>query len=649
MGVGQKHELGRQVLFEVTTKNKALPRGYILRCGEDEMGLDGYLESSEAAGSGGDGEAKETIVAGIIGRTVPPILDPNVPKCWIEFCKANHGELRCGTATNAAKDLRVIDIKERKVIRAGDLDAGFEYVTLSYAAGEAYNDTDSLDKTTGLPFEFPPLIRDAISLTASLGYHYIWIDRYCAPSPDTAASRRQFMDSLGDVFLSSVLTVIVAAGNGLEDDIPGISVPREDQLSLQNEAGLFTTSLVRPDTEVAASKWTTRTWTLQAGLLSRRRLVLTPSQAYFQCGALHCHESVSVPLRCAADFTLGRVFPLQGVEGMDVRAFIGAYMTRAYERAEGRLDACRAIWRAFAKRADERVEMFLGLPLFAPDAFANLKIVSQTDRLAVGLSWHISNRATGSLSTAQPPPSTEADCSLDKSLHFPSWTWLAWNIRPGSDAAHNPRAFRIHLANEGTALTADGLCAPPGTEISVGFADGLVVSWEIDGEAIARRTERIAFLRIRTFCFDVLVSKNVVDGADDAATAATAGLKIEGEAEGVLDPSAREAILSSVIGVGNETVKEQVKLIAVLIAGKNWKSHGPVEATALICAHREWDEEKPLVRIGLFGMRCDELVPEASSGDGVDAGEGYAVLKGVGDDGAGKASLRADVREIDLY
>ena len=652
MGVSQKHELGRQVLFEVTTKNKALPRGYILRCGEDEMGLDGYLESSEAA-AGGDGgggeEAKEKTAAAIRGRAVPSRLDPQVPKCWIEHCKANHGELRCGTAMNAVKDLRVIDAEERKVIAASDLDAGFEYVTLSYAAGEAYNDTESLEKTTDLPSELPPLIHDAISLTTSLGYRYVWIDQYCAPPPDTAASRRRYVDSLGDIFSSSALTIIVAAGNGLEDGIPGISVPRQDQLSLQNEAGLFTTTLVRPDIEVAASKWTTRTWTLQEGLLSRRRLVLTPSQAYFQCGALHCHESVSVPLRCAADFTLGRVFPLQGVEGMDIRRFIGSYMPRAYQRAEDRLDACRAIWRVFAKQTDARVDVFMGLPLFEPDAFANLKIVSQTDRLAVGLSWFISTRTTGSSSSAtQPPPSSEADCSLDTSLYFPSWTWLAWNIRPDSDAAQNPRAFRIHLAaNEGAAaaVVADGLCAPPGTEISVGFADGLVVSWEIDGEAIARRTERIAFLRVRTFCFDVLVTKNAA--ADDDA--AGPGLRIEGEAEGVLDASAREAILSSVAAFGNGMVKEQhVKLTAVLIAGKNWKGDGPVEATALICAHREWDEDKPLVRIGLFGMQYDEFVLEASDG-GDD--EGHAVLKGVvgGDDGAGKGSLRADVREIDLY
>ena len=40
----------------------------------------------------------------------------------------------------------------------------------------------------------------------------------------------------------------------------------------------------------------TRGWTLQESILSRRRLVFTPDQIYFECNAMNCFESLSVPL-----------------------------------------------------------------------------------------------------------------------------------------------------------------------------------------------------------------------------------------------------------------------------------------------------------------------------------------------------------------
>jgi len=40
-----------------------------------------------------------------------------------------------------------------------------------------------------------------------------------------------------------------------------------------------------------------RGWTYQEGLLSHRRLVFITQQVYFQCRAMHCLESVEVPLK----------------------------------------------------------------------------------------------------------------------------------------------------------------------------------------------------------------------------------------------------------------------------------------------------------------------------------------------------------------
>ena len=56
-------------------------------------------------------------------------------------------------------------------------------------------------------------------------------------------------------------------------------------------------STLDPRSDIAKSKWNTRAWTYQEALLSRRRLVFTPRQVYFQCRGMHCVESISVPLK----------------------------------------------------------------------------------------------------------------------------------------------------------------------------------------------------------------------------------------------------------------------------------------------------------------------------------------------------------------
>lgn len=65
-----------------------------------------------------------------------------------------------------------MDCRARRIVAALDL----SHVTLSYVWGsiahvEGYNDQ--------LPDVLPSIIEDSISVTLSLGYEYLWIDRYC--------------------------------------------------------------------------------------------------------------------------------------------------------------------------------------------------------------------------------------------------------------------------------------------------------------------------------------------------------------------------------------------------------------------------------------------------------------------------------------
>ncbi|KAJ3477243.1 hypothetical protein NLG97_g8889 [Lecanicillium saksenae] len=663
LGISQKHELGRAVLFEVTTKNKSLPRGYILRALENETGLDGYIDSSRddgavsETGTQSSQPSSQTQSNLLRGRTVPALLEPALPRCWIDYCKENHTDERCAAklAAPGKSPLKLIDTENRKVIQAADLETqDYEYVTISYALGDS--ELESFDDGAELPDTLPALFEDSLSLAVSLGYRYVWIDHYCLPLRENKLERRQQLDLVGEVFAGSALTLIVAAGDGVSDGIPGVSVPRDqDQLSLLNESGLFTTSLLRPDVEVAASRWANNAWTLQEGLLARRRLVLTPSQAYFQCGALHCHESISIPLRLAPSFALGRIFPLDGVDSADIRNLIGTYMTRELSRSQDRLDAFRGLSRAYATKSKGRVDTFMGLPLFDPDSFTNVKVVSQTDRLAIAMSWMWSGRA---VSSSQEADSDIDPCYLDKTAHFPSWTWLSWRIREDHSVSQSGHSFCIPQTSEQSLAVADGLCAPPRTEVSVGFADGLLVSWEIDGVAISRRAEPITFLRIKTFCFDVKVTKK----EDDWQVTSPAD---------VFDQATRDAIVllvrSSHTPVttdpgATETSKDsEFTTIAMLLTGRNWRPVEPVPETkppaptpappaehpitALLCAPKEWQPEQPLARLGVVGFTSTGFIMSEYK----DEENGEATLTGVPSLSKLKKNLETRLRELDLY
>ncbi|OAA67661.1 Heterokaryon incompatibility [Cordyceps fumosorosea ARSEF 2679] len=666
LGISQKHELGRALLFEVTTKNKSLPRGYILRAVKDETGLDGYLESSREDGASSETGTQSSQPSShqlpselLRGRSVPALLNPALPRCWIDYCKENHADERCAVkvASPGKAPFKLIDVQSHKVVFIADLGTqDYEYVTLSYALGDS--ELAPFTEDAELPTTMPTLFQDSLSLTSSLGYRYLWINHYCLPSRENKLERRQQLDFLGEVFARSALTLIVAAGDGIAHGIPGVSVSRDqDQLSLQNEQGLFTTSLLRPDVEVAASRWANNAGTLQEGLLARRRLILTPSQAYFQCGALHCHESISIPLRLAPSFSFGRIFPLDGIGSADIRSLIGTYMTRELARPQDRLDAFRGLSRAYSIKDKDRVDTFMGLPLFDPDSFTGLKVVSETDRLTVAMSWMWSGRI---VSSSQEANNDLEPCYLDKPAHFPSWTWLSWRIRQDQPISQSGHSFCIPQTNDQSVpVVADGLCAPPRTEISVGFADGLLVSWEIDGVAISRRAEPITFLRIKIFCFDIKVTKTqdewqVTEPADifDQATRDTILLLVRSShTPADTDPSAVASIADGEFAV-----------TAMLLTSRNWRPTGsrpdtktptapavttsaeqPV--TALLCAPKDWQPEQPLVRLGVVSFNSTEFKMEECKNED----EGQATLEGVASVSGEKRSLGTKLRELDLY
>ena len=602
LGVGEKHELGSAVLLEVSTKSKALPWGYIVKAVEGEDDIAGYRETTPM----------------IRGRVVTPLLDPVLPRTWIDFCLVNHSFAGCGSRGPAIRGLKLIDCREEEIIFVDDLMAeAVEYVTLSYAGGKGEEETNGHSPHSpqhhGLPKILPPLITDAIAVTKSLGFRYLWVDRYCFPQFNAVERQRQ-LGLMGDIFSRSALTLIVAAGEGVQDAIPGVSVPREEQLSLQTEAGFFTTSLTRPDAEVASSKWATRGWTFQEGVFARRRLVFTPSQTYFQCQSLHCHESICYTLKTKPTLNLGRVFPLNGAgtHSGEFKSQINDYISRDVTSLDERLDAFRGVLDRYEKM-DPPVENILGLPLYHSRDFKNVPPATRTDRLVVGLGWR-AGQTTDDPNYVFPMYLSDV---------FPSWTWAAWRLRP-EHSDHDP-LFQIYEVGDNAPLL-DNVTAVPGLEISVGFEDHTVVPWT-DADYIKANPNSMSFLRIKTYCFDIHLRR------DDEGNTNMLEPDLQDPYRNVV---ASCLLRASTTDLSAEPPAGDHDLVGVAISGRDFKggndSFSFDSVNVLICGWKNWEVGGQLVRLGTIEFL----------GGGIEHG----MLKGVLN---AEKRLDAQIREVDIY
>lgn len=799
LGGGEKHPLGKSVLFEVTTRNRSLPWGYIVKAlptmdvgGEAEdveviVETEPVTDTGPGAEAGPEAEEDIVIVSAtqaeaddealsevkpraemigqaehiveeepaeekpaetqqnghakvngrgereeesriIWGREISPLLQLDLAKEWVDFCHEHHTTGACAAARDGTPipGLRLIDCEEYKVVLAEDIPAAaaaatthdepqddedsqsgtrssrhdsigqphVDYVTLSYVWGSSHSIQEMVafaqgpDDNGRLPRELPPLFADAIATTKELGYRYLWLDRYCLPwkkDTDKTSQRQRQLDLMGQILSRSALTLVIASGEGVQDGITGISVPREEPLSIKTPTSLFTTSLLRPDLEVASSVWASRAWTYQEGLLSRRRLVFTPSQIYFQCQTMHCHESLSLPLQYAPGLNFGRVFPSSTdavLQPTRLKSHIKAYLAKSLTHADDRLDAFRGLLHEYARRERLPVEHFLGLPLFHPDDFTrHNKVVSQTDRLAVALGWMpgrplpSSSVSSSTMSSSHddllhPSPVIDPYSPLDTPSAFPSWTWLAWRLNQASYNNNNNNnynsyynapgySFNFNLVDDASPLL-DGVSAAPGMEISVGFSDGMVLSWEIDGDAIARKADTIELLRLKTFCFDLTVRKTATGaGAKPAFSLAEPAASALGRAaadsiEAWLRRSVTSVSASASASADDAPADhDEFHLVGVLVSGRHWKSDGPMHratgagsaaatATALICGRKGWEPAGRLVRLGALSIAYDGLVAAADEGDA-------SIMRGVDGRGGEKKDLRVRLRELDIY
>lgn len=120
----------------------------------------------------------------------------------------------------------------------------------------------------------PKTMEDAMYKTASSGMQYLWIDRYCIDQTNEAETH-DTISNMDVIYQGAALTIVAGAGSGPSHGLGGVrgtSPTEPHQLLIE---GSSQTAFLNPRREILKSTWSSRGWTYQDALLTRRCLVFS--------------------------------------------------------------------------------------------------------------------------------------------------------------------------------------------------------------------------------------------------------------------------------------------------------------------------------------------------------------------------------------
>lgn len=182
------------------------------------------------------------------------------------------------------------------------------YAALSYVWGaissaeQVEHDTSICNSGTNQSYlaldeRAPRVVQDAITVTKELGLKYLWVDKYCINQNDPDVKLEQ-IGKMDLIYGSAEFTIIAAAGSDENHGLPGVNSYIGKDLYGGDLRGLrCVTSQTQLYCTIRESKWSTRGLTYQEAMLSRRRILFTEAEVYFECCGMHCREALRTSLR----------------------------------------------------------------------------------------------------------------------------------------------------------------------------------------------------------------------------------------------------------------------------------------------------------------------------------------------------------------
>jgi hypothetical protein len=221
----------------------------------------------------------------------PEVPDFIAARNWLQECDDSH-DRACHPPDNERATpptaMRFIDVQEYCLIQAP---SRAQYVALSYIWGTKGN-----TKTTRANKAFfeqpgsllstkagiPPLIRDVMQLVAAMEQRYLWVDALCIVQDDEG-DRQEQISRMDAIYENAQFTIITLMAQGVFDRVPGIGSRRTPNYEIVKEMRLWHSGKPQFTELIDQAMWSTRGWTFQEQVLSRRRMFLTNSEIFFEC------------------------------------------------------------------------------------------------------------------------------------------------------------------------------------------------------------------------------------------------------------------------------------------------------------------------------------------------------------------------------
>lgn len=355
--------------------------------------------------------------------------DVNPDKCDVDFmrlsyqnCRRIHGakcehpsrtfcgkEVKLWTRASLPTSMRFVDVED-DCIRA--VTPQPDYVALSYMWGGmplfklTKANLRSME-TAGslLSVTLPRTIQDAIGATRALGERYTWIDAICIcqDDEDSYIDQVRHMDK---IYCNAALTIVAAGADHADAGLPCFRPGSRRHMQVVEEIQGMRLVSAAPELVKVMDRfsYSTRGWTFQEYVFSKRLLVFTPFQVYYSCET-----------ECVSEDFRGPRAPREYIEG--------------FELPEG---SAQSAGRNFPTHYETAVAAYTHRELtfqadVIPAVFGILNLMSRTfdERFICGtpgscvfehgLLW----RSGGRLSRRE-------SSSSRRSSNFPSWSWIGW-------------------------------------------------------------------------------------------------------------------------------------------------------------------------------------------------------------------------------
>lgn len=280
-----------------------------------------------------------TTKAGATGRAqlLGEKVDISRIRGWMKSCDSLHGP-HCNTpkpCTGKKPDFGLLLIDVRRM-RLAECAWDSRYIALSYVWGSSkglrstkanirhLQEDGALQELRG---ELPRAISDAIDFTDAVGETYLWIDALCIVQDDNR-SKAVYIPRMNQIYGNAYITLVTLNDPSADSALPGVASSR---VVIQSPVEINGLHLVPRLPQLffveQNSAWSSRAWTFQEDILSRRCLYFSEHQVFWQCRTTYRSEDCPDDHdQDASDFLRGRrTNALERVTGNDIRRQFNVY------------------------------------------------------------------------------------------------------------------------------------------------------------------------------------------------------------------------------------------------------------------------------------------------------------------------------------